>query len=176
MNATNLPSSSVFTGREGTLDCKLHWFLKFYNHVFLFVGSQTIETLSEILLVGSKLINQYLKFKEGIILFIILEYLQWFIVIVLLSYPFRSLRYYLIKYMITWPNINEYQPKDRWPKALHCRTFVLQSLDLMGQWFYSNLRVQHSSSILSFLYSNPFTHILIRLFLLILACKKKYWI
>ena len=37
----------LFSGREGSLDCKSHWIPKFYNHVFLFVGLKTLGTFIE---------------------------------------------------------------------------------------------------------------------------------
>ena len=33
--------------REGTLDCKLYWYPKFYNHVTILIGSKTLGTLIE---------------------------------------------------------------------------------------------------------------------------------
>ena len=41
----------LFSGREGSLDCKSHWIPKFYNHVFLFVGLKTLGTFIEFYLV-----------------------------------------------------------------------------------------------------------------------------
>ena len=41
-------------GGEGTLDYKLHFYPKFYNHVMFFVGLKTFCTFDEFLLVGSK--------------------------------------------------------------------------------------------------------------------------
>ena len=35
-------------GREGTLDCKLHWYPKFYNNVFLIFGFKTLGTFNRI--------------------------------------------------------------------------------------------------------------------------------
>ena len=34
------------------MDCKLHWYPKFYNHDILFVGSKTFGTFIKILFVG----------------------------------------------------------------------------------------------------------------------------
>ena len=33
------PLEVKLAGRKGILDCELHWYPKFYNHVMLFVGS-----------------------------------------------------------------------------------------------------------------------------------------
>ena len=35
----------ALSGSEETLDCKLHWYPKCYNHIILFVGSKTLVTL-----------------------------------------------------------------------------------------------------------------------------------
>ena len=35
-------SNPLLTGREGTMDCKLHRYPKFYKQVILFVGSKTL--------------------------------------------------------------------------------------------------------------------------------------
>ena len=40
-----------FSGREGTMGCKLHWYPKIYNYVFLFVVSKTLSTFWLILIV-----------------------------------------------------------------------------------------------------------------------------
>ncbi len=34
----------ISLGKEGTLDCKLHWYPKFYNHTYLLVGLKTLGT------------------------------------------------------------------------------------------------------------------------------------
>ena len=42
------------SGKEGTLDCKLHWYLKFYSHVILFIGSKSWVLLINIYWLGLK--------------------------------------------------------------------------------------------------------------------------
>ena len=41
--------------RAGTLDCKLDWYLKFYKHVLLFVGSKVLDNYIKLELGGFKL-------------------------------------------------------------------------------------------------------------------------
>ena len=36
-------SFAFYSGREGTFECKLYWYSKFYNHVVLYVGSIEFE-------------------------------------------------------------------------------------------------------------------------------------
>ena len=36
----------LYSWREGTLDCKLHWYPKFYNPVILFVGLKALSTFN----------------------------------------------------------------------------------------------------------------------------------
>ena len=38
--------------REGTLNCKLHWYPRFHSHIILFVGSKAYCTFIRLLLVG----------------------------------------------------------------------------------------------------------------------------
>ena len=41
----NRLTMDALSGREETLDCKLHWYPKCYNHITLFVGSKPSVTL-----------------------------------------------------------------------------------------------------------------------------------
>ena len=46
----------IYAGWENTLGYKLHWYLKFNNHVILFLGSKTLCTFNKLWLVISKLV------------------------------------------------------------------------------------------------------------------------
>ena len=54
------------SGREGTLDSRLHWYPKFYNHIILLVGSKTLDTFNDFSLFDLRLVVSNL-----LILFII---------------------------------------------------------------------------------------------------------
>ena len=45
------PEENIFSGREGTFGCLLHYYPKFYNNVFIFVGLITLGTFIEFWLV-----------------------------------------------------------------------------------------------------------------------------
>ncbi len=53
----------MFSAREETINCKLHWYLKFYNHFIVFVDFETLGTFIECF---------QPKITKGITLFIII--------------------------------------------------------------------------------------------------------
>ena len=44
-----------FSERQKTFDCKLQWYLKFYNKVILLIGCKNLSVIIGFSLIGSKL-------------------------------------------------------------------------------------------------------------------------
>ena len=74
-------------GMKGTLACKLHLYLKFHNHVIVFVSLETLGTFIEyISWFQTRSVQIFNLFTEGILLFIIIEDIYKLFVHCLITY------------------------------------------------------------------------------------------